>query len=92
MFFFFFTFLTLLYSSLQANTLLLKETDEKLAEAGKKATRTRAEAALLGAEVQRLQKEKKEEVEAARTEQLSRHVGQMSRELDELRAEHGMAG
>lgn len=89
---FFFLFPTPLCSSPQAHTVLLRQTEEKLTEAGEKVVRTGAEAAFLRAEVQRLREEKEEKVEEELKEQLSCQVGQMSRELAVLRADHRVAG
>lgn len=74
---------------------LLRQTEEKLTEAGQEVVKAAAEAALLRGDVQRLREEKEEKeekVEEQLKEQLSRHVGQMSRELEVLRAEHRVAG
>lgn len=71
----------------QANVVLLRRSEEELTEAGQEVARSGAEAALLRAEVQRLQEEKEEKTKSR--ERLGR---QMSRELEELRAEHRVAG
>lgn len=92
LFFFFSFFPAPLRSSPQAYTALHRRMEEKLAEAEQEVVRTGAEAALLRTEVQRLREEKKEKGEEELKEQLSRHVGRMSRELEELRAEHRVAG
>lgn len=67
----------------QANVVLLRRSEEELTEARQEVARS----ALLRAEVQRLQEEEEEKTESR--ERLGRRV---SRELEELRAEHRVAG
>lgn len=67
--------------------VLLRRSEEELTEAGQEVARSGAEAALLRSEVQRLQEKKEEKTESR--ERLGR---QMSLELEELRAEHRVAG